>query len=61
MSSSRIVMYVGCDGSVKIDVDIDVDTADSDVALAVSFKIIHCLVYPVSPLERSESIIGCLR
>ena len=46
---------------VKVDVDIDVDTADSDVALAGSFKIIRCLVNPVSPFERSESIIGCLR
>ena len=61
MSSSGIMMYVGSDGLLKIDDDIDVDTFDSDVVLAGSFKIIRCLVNPVSPFERSESIIGCLR
>ena len=54
MSSSLIVMYVGSDGSLKIDDDIDVDRADSDLALAGYFKIIRCLVNPVSPFERSE-------
>ena len=54
-------MQVGSGGSVKFDVDIDVDTADSDVALDGSFNIIRCLIYPVSPFERSGSMIGCLR
>ena len=54
-------MYVGSDGSVKVDGDVDVDTAGLDVTLDGSFNIIRCLVYPVSPFERSGSMIGCLR
>ena len=54
-------MYVGSDDSVNVDDEIEVDTFDSDVKFACSFRIIRCLVYTLSPFERSGSIMGCLR